>query len=318
MEKPTPGSERIAAVLLDDDPSPVWLQVWGGVNTVARALKSIEESNENRKAAVMRKARIFLIASQDPKAEEYLQKNWPGIFVVRSRGAYLALAYRWEQVMTPAEQRLFDRDWMTRNILQGHGPLCASYEARKDGAFRSEGDSPAFMHLIDVGLRNLEQPDYGGWGGRFEWAADQWRSASDDGSITQSIMRWAPAFQNDWAARADWCVKGYREANHPPQVRLAHASDLVAQPSERVKLSARPSTDPDQNDLLFKWWHYREAGQFRGRVAFETADTAEASFLVPRSAAPTDTIHIICEVTDDGVPALTRYQRVIVTVRGGG
>jgi len=314
MEKPTPGSDRIVAVLLEKDPSPVWLQAWGGANTIARALKTVPERHPEKMAEVTRKARLFLVASQDTTPEDYILKNWPGIFIVRSSGAYLAIAYRWEQVMTPAEQKLFDRDWLAKHILQDHGPLCAAYEARKDGAFRSEGDSPAFMHLIDVGLRTLEQPNNGGWGGRFEWGGDQWRSAPDDGGITQPIMRWATAFQNDWATRADWGVKSYREANHPPKVRLAHALDLVIKPGARVKLSARPSSDPDQNQLSFKWWHYPEAGQYRGKVAIETANQMEASFTVPESAKPKDTMHIICEVTDNGVPALTRYQRVIITV----
>jgi len=300
--------------LLGDDPSPVWLQAWGGANTVARALKSIEESHPARKSEVTHKAKLFLIAAQDPKAEEYILKNWPGLFVIRSTSAYLAIAYRWEQVMTPAEQKYFDKDWMARNILNGHGALCASYEVRKDGAFRSEGDSPAFLHLIDVGLRNLEQPNYGGWGGRFEWEENLWRSAPDASSITQSIMRWATAFQNDWAARADWCVRSYREANHPPEARLAHALDITAKPGERLKLSARFSSDPDQNQLSFNWWHYSEAGKYRGQVVMEDSDQVEATFTVPASAKPKDTIHIVCEVTDNGVPSLTRYQRVIVTV----
>lgn len=314
MEQPTPGSDHIAKVLLDSDSSPIWLQVWGGANTIARALKTIEEQHPTRMADVTRKVRLFIIASQDTTTEDYILKKWPGIYIVRSSGAYLALGYRWEQVMTSAEQKLFDRDWMAEHILQSHGPLCASYEVRKDGAFRSEGDSPAFMHLIDVGLRTLEQPNYGGWGGRFEWAEQQWRSTPDDGNITQPIMRWATAFQNDWAARADWCVKNYCEANHPPKVQLAHALDLIAKSGERVKLSARPSSDPDQNQLTFKWWHYPEAGRYRGKVVIETADQMEASFTVPVSAKPTDTIHIVCEVSDDGVPSLTRYQRVIITV----
>jgi len=56
---------------------------------------------------------------------------------------------------------------MKENILQGHGPLCALYRAHEDGRFRSEGDSPAFLHTIVTGLRNLESPDWGGWGGRY-------------------------------------------------------------------------------------------------------------------------------------------------------
>jgi hypothetical protein len=36
MEQPTPGSNRIVELLLDDNPAPVWLEAWGGPNTVAR------------------------------------------------------------------------------------------------------------------------------------------------------------------------------------------------------------------------------------------------------------------------------------------
>jgi hypothetical protein len=36
--------------------------------------------------------------------------------------------------------------------------------------------------------------------------------------------------------------------------------------------------------------------------------------VVPVNAVPGQTIHMILEVTDDGTPALTRYQRVVVTV----
>lgn len=314
MAKPTPGSDRIAEVLLEADPSPVWLQAWGGANTIARALKSIEEKHPEQMAAVTRKARLFLVASQDTTTEDYILKQWPGIFIIRSTGAYTAIAYRWEQIMTPAEQKYFDRDWLRENILTGHGLLCAGYEARKDGAFRSEGDSPAFLHLIDVGLRNLENPGHGGWGGRFEWARDQWRSASDEGSLTHSIMRWAAVFQNDWAARADWCVKDFREANHPPQVKLAHAADLKAKPGQVVRLGAQKSNDPDGDPLAFKWWQYREAGTHRGELIIKNADHAEATFSVPVEARTNDTIHVICEVTDQGIPPLTRYQRVIVKI----
>ena len=314
MAQPTPGSERILEILLENDSSPVWLQAWGGANTIARALKSIEERHPDRRAEVTRKARLFLIASQDTTTEDYILKHWPGIFIIRSTGAYTAIAYRWEQIMTPEEQKYFDQDWMTGNILKDHGPLAAGYEVRKDGAFRSEGDSPAFLHLIDVGLRSLEQPGYGGWGGRFEWVGDQWRSAADAGSVTRSLMRWAMAFQNDWAARADWCVKNYRQANHPPHVKLAHPANLAAHPGQIVNLSALGSTDPDGNQLSFNWWQYPEAGSYRGKLNLQLPHSAETPVVAPDPARDGDTIHIICAVTDDGTPRLTRYQRVIITI----
>ena len=51
-----PGSDRIVEVLLDPDPSPVWLQAWDGPNTISRALKTIEEKYRDRVAKVPRKA----------------------------------------------------------------------------------------------------------------------------------------------------------------------------------------------------------------------------------------------------------------------
>ena len=61
---------------------------------------------------------------------------------------------------------------MNENILKGHGPLCAEYKAHVEGAkdefddgdFRSEGDSPAFLHNIQTGLRNMESPGLGAVG----------------------------------------------------------------------------------------------------------------------------------------------------------
>lgn len=34
------------------------------------------------------------------------------------------------------------------------------------------------------------------------------------------IWRWADALQNNFAARADWCVKSYDDANHSPEVKI--------------------------------------------------------------------------------------------------
>ena len=209
-------------------------------------------------------------------------------------------------------QTYFDQEWMAENILKDHGPLCSSYRTRKDGSFWSEGDSPALLHLIDSGLRSLEDPGFGGWGGRFSWQHTRWVSAPDDGDIHKPILRWTAAFQNDWAVRADWCVKEYDEANHPPIVVLTHAANLKARGGKAIRLDATGSEDPDGSKLTYHWWHYREPGTYPGTVNIKNADEPEASFNVPRDAGDGETIHIICEVTDGGTPPLTRYQRVIV------
>ena len=135
-------------------------------------------------------------------------------------------------------------------------------------------------------------------------------------SLYKPIWRWAEAFQNDWAARADWCVKSYREANHPPIVNLAVPKDVEAAPGATVKLSVAGSIDPDGDKLSYSWWQYREPSTYKGEVVVWDAGSAVASMQVPADAKTGDTIHLIAEVTDAGKPPLTRYARVIVTVKG--
>jgi hypothetical protein len=161
---------------------------------------------------------------------------------------------------------------------------------------------------------------WGGWGGRPVYAQGNYRQCGADennGKLDRhyTFQRWLPAVQNDWAARADWCVKSYDEGNHQPVIKLAHAPRLEARPGERVSLSAKGTTDPDGDELAFHWWQYREAGSYDGTIEIRDAGKQEASFLVPGDAGKKGTIHIICEVTDNGTPPLTRYQRVIVKVK---
>ncbi|MFC1719554.1 hypothetical protein ACFL00_00255 [Pseudomonadota bacterium] len=50
------------------------------------------------------------------------------------------------------------------------------------------------------------------------------------------IWRWSEAFQNDFAARADWSVKSYEEANHPPLVKVT-PSNISAKPGQKIPLT---------------------------------------------------------------------------------
>ena len=125
------------------------------------------------------------------------------------------------------------------------------------------------------------------------------------------IWRWAEAFQQDWAARADWSVKPYREANHPPVLGLAGPVDVDAMPGSSVKLDLSASTDPDGDSLRYQWGQYREPGTYKGEVAIKEPGAAATSLVVPADAKPGDTLHIIGQVTESGKPALTRYTRAL-------
>jgi hypothetical protein len=349
MEEVTPGSKRIVEVLLNEsDPRPVWIQAWGGTNTIARALKTIEEEHPEKMAEVAGKIRFYFIWEQDNTYQSYIRPRWGkfGIPTIIS-DQFIAIAYENQRSAVPQEkQQYFSAEWMNQNLLKDRGPLIALYKAHDDGRFRSEGDSPAFLHVIPTGLRSDESPGWGGWGGRFvrvrentwldpvsepgyQYPEGRWytRSAWGRERLRKNIQndrelaeylrpqwRWIDAIQNDFAARADWCVKSFEQANHPPVVRLAHPRDLKARRGEKVSLSARGTRDPDGDALAYRWWQYQQAGTYAGAVAIVDEVSQDAAVTVPADARPGQTIHVICEVMDNGAPRLTRYQRVILTV----
>jgi len=84
----------------------------------------------------------------------------------------------------------------------------------------------ATLYLV---CRQMEHPTYGGWGGRFylKDQSSQWWGAKDDNNLDKPIYRWSKGFQNDFAARMDWCIKSYQEANHPPVPVLGNPEELT-------------------------------------------------------------------------------------------
>jgi hypothetical protein len=356
MDHDTEGSDYIKKLLLDNNPVPLHLQIWGGTNTVARALKSIEVEYKNTPQwksiykNVCNKATLNIILDQDETYKKYVSVHWADINVVYNTAQFWCLAYPWDKMIPSEKQSYLDGNWFAENIKFNHGPLTSNYflwgdgqklaadpdhthgdtaEARKNGknqyAFISEGDSPSYLYLINTGLRNIENPSYGGWGGRFVQSKTKSRLWQDGRDVTDYNFfnnkedaefpqaRWVDAIQNDFAARADWCVKSYKDANHAPTVNLKHAANLNVKPGQVVQLSGM-AKDPDGNTLSYQWWQYEEAGTYKGKVAIQNADKSSASFTVPTDATAGRTIHIILQVTDNGTPALTRYQRVIARV----
>lgn len=143
------------------------------------------------------------------------------------------------------------------------------------------------------------------------WAnqADAWKGNTHR---ENSLKRWAEHLQNDFAARMDWCVKSWREANHPPEPRVAGPPVRRAAPGERVVLDGSASSDPDGDAQALSWAHYAEPGGQAAELVLENAGSPRATFTVPEGA---QSLHFILTATDRGTPPLTRYRRVIVEVR---
>lgn len=362
MEKDTEGSDFIKDLLLDDNMEPIYLQVWGGTNTIARALKSIEdeysstEQWEDIYKKVCDKAIIYAILDQDATYRKYISVQWPNMKIYYNSNQFWCFAYPWKRSVPEELHKYLEGEFMGENIINNHGPLLKKYYSYGDGQkqegdpehvhgdlsaiakgqwgsfgkydFISEGDSPAYLHLIDVGLDNLENPDYGGWGGRLMQSAEQsnrWEDNEktadfnpyrDTIDLTYGQTRWVPAIQNDFAARADWCVMSYVEANHPPVVTLDHSHHLTASPGETITLQGK-ATDLDGDELTYRWWQYQEVGSYKGKVNIEGRNSPSAEVVIPEDIKVGESIHIILEVADKRDFSMTRYQRVIVRSKEG-
>ncbi|MDI1250717.1 MAG: DUF1593 domain-containing protein [Lacunisphaera sp.] len=351
--KDSPGSALLIQAVDRDDPRPLWVPVWGGPSVLAQALWKVRTSRSSEALAkFVGKLRVYTISDQDDTGP-WLRREFPGLCYITSPGFNAGGAYHhatWSGISGDyfharsdgADFTLVTNEWLDQHIRR-KGPLGAEYP-RWD--YLMEGDTPSFLGLVNNGLNAPEQPDWGGWGGRYELYTPRrqkwhlfaetrpiWTDADDEVMGTDgrwhddnhaTIWRWRAAYQNDFAARMDWTVKAYNEANHPPVPKLGHAARLTAKPGQRIDLSAEGTTDPDGDAVSFDWFYYHEAGTFPMSNArsgqpleIKNSDQPKAWFTVPTSRVMppgTGTMHIILAVTDHGTPRLTRYQRVLVDV----
>lgn len=322
--KDSPGSELIIASVDKNDPRPVWVTGWGGMNNIAQALWKVRETRSAEEFAKFRsKLRLFDILGQDD-AGAWIAKNFPDILYIRATGVY-----GWQPPKNGSYQK---------SDIQSHGPLGAVYPNTK---WATEGDTPAFMHVYPNGLNDPEQIDQGGWGGRFsltkkagirsmsgvtrirkdgETRFDPYYMYGNTSEKAKGIKRWSKGYDNDFAARMDWSIKSkYEDANHHPVAILngdtsRKVLEVPSSAGASIELSAKGSSDPDGNDLSYSWSYYKEPSTYGGSVEIKNGSSPTSTVSVPSDAAG-KTIHVTLEVYDNGAPNLYTYRRAILKVK---
>ena len=199
MEEETDGSLFLTDLFLQEHDQPVYVQTWGGTNTTARALKTIEERYRYTKQwqkvyqNVCDHIILYIILDQDVTYTSYIAKKWPDIRIIQDTSNFWHFAYAWKK-NDPALTKTLQSQWCQEHLMH-KGPLMEHYALMGDGRmiegelyeeqrgtddylqdhpeyqcydFISEGDTPSFLYLIDRGLRSIEHPSYGGWGSRFK------------------------------------------------------------------------------------------------------------------------------------------------------
>lgn len=351
--KDSEGSEWIIKVLEKKDERPVYISVWGGPNTLAQALWKIKKSKSKKEAArLIRKIRVYTISDQDDSGI-WMRNEFPDLFYIVSPGSYSSAT--WIAINSKIEginNETVSNSWLVDNIQQNHGPLGAEYP---DVAYGMEGDTPSWLSVILNGLNSPENPHWGAWGGRYQLYIPEtirggfsggvpveqetrpiWTNAIDtftprvkrdfgrairkdtltftDNKVT--LWRWRDDFQNDFAARMDWCIQSYEEANHPPVPALGHPTEFTVKSGEIFSLDASGTTDPDGDNLSYWWFQYQEVGSYNKQVSLGpySENLYNLHTIVAPQVDKPETVHFILKVSDKGKPALSRYQRVIVTI----
>jgi hypothetical protein len=323
--KDTQAPDWIIKCVDRPDPSPLWVVIWGGSADLAQALWRVRRDRRPEELSrFISKVRVHAVGDQDSTGP-WIREQFPDLYVITQTRAYRGM-YR------GGDRSLVSSDWVEKNI-HGHGALGDLYPNYRGGDIWSaklgpvrgikEGDTPSFLSLIPNGLSDPAHPWLGSWGGRFMGEGHHLTDIPDTDLDTKedpdprmsSVYRWRAAFQADFAARLDWCVKPFEKANHPPVVRITGESTLTLKPGEVVRLDATTTSDPDGDDLRFEWNIYPPDPEVVTGVVIHSGKTAKPRVEVGAILAG-KTIPILLTIRDSGTPSLTRYGRVLLRVEG--
>ncbi|WP_157471685.1 DUF1593 domain-containing protein [Gilvimarinus agarilyticus] len=353
-DKDSEGSDWIIKVLERDDDRPLWVSVWGGPNVLAQALYRLRETkSEAELKELIAKLRVYTISDQDDSAA-WIRQNFPELFYVVSPGGYGAATWTGiSAVIDGIDNATISNEWLASNIQQSHGPLGAQYPDVAYGmegdtpawlnlipnglSVPERPDWGGWGGRYELYTPELQDLDPEGFTGGVPVEAETrpiWTNAVDTytpsraSSFGRSIKageqfftdyratlwRWRDELQNDFAARIDWGVKSYDDANHPPVVVLNHSEQMSIKSGSYFHLDARGTHDPDGDSLTYWWFNYPEVGSMKDAVAINSAENMVRVHVRAPEVQQPQQLHFIVKVTDRGLPPLTRYKRVIVTV----
>jgi len=345
--KSSGGSRRLIAAADRADERPLWVSVWGGPNTLAQALWDVRASRPAAEVEkFIAKLRVYAISDQDDSGS-WIRHEFPNLFIIVTpsnptsyqeyyRATWSGISGGQDVQAAPGyHAAMVANPWLETHIIHNHGPLGALYPRR---LYLMEGDTPSFLGLIDRGLGWDVSPAYGGWGGRYALfqPAGETRPIWTDNASTldrvevepdrfessnqATIWRWREHFQNDFAARMDWCVTDdFKKANHNPRPMLngdrsTGVVTISAPAGSTVKLSA-VGTDAGDDCQAVKvtWWIYDEASTLKG-ASLTAASGVDTSVVLPPALTP-GIVHVILQTEDDGMPPLFAYRRILIEVK---
>ena len=338
----SPGSEKLIRLADENDPRPIYVAAWGGANTLAQAIWRIKQTRGNDEVKkFVSKFRLFTITDQDMRYDMRMDRAYSSHMWLR-KDFQDVLQFIWDEGAWQEQCELGKRHWQQhQDMIQGKGALGKEYPTYKWGV---EGDTPSFLYVMPNGLNDPEDPHQCGWAGYHErglcadsltTAWTSWKEPVRSISVGYK-QRFYPDELNDFCARMQWAAEGRGNLNPyivlSPQVEFVSPLTLegasIAMPNDTItitvpprvkkgdvftiRLDASKSFDPDGDSLSFLWWQQPEIG--RTKITIDQSDQAIATLRIPADTKG-DTIHLICEVHDNGPFHLVAYRRIIITIK---
>lgn len=153
VRRPTEGSDWIVKCARRDDPRPLHVLVWGGIEDLAQALHDAPD--------ILPKLRVYYIGGPNkkwsPDAYQYIATQHPTLWIIEANSTYRGWFVGGNQ-----KGEWGNKEFVTRNVA-GHGALGDYFNTHLGGTIKM-GDTPSVGWLLKGTPEDPSQP---GWGGQF-------------------------------------------------------------------------------------------------------------------------------------------------------
>lgn len=153
FRRPTEGSDWIAQCARREDPRPLHVLVWGGIEDLAQALHDAPD--------MLPRLRVYYIGGPNkkwgPNAYQYLADHHPTLWIIEANATYRGWFVGGNQ-----QGEWGNREFVTRHIAH-HGALGDFFSGLLKGTLKM-GDTPSVARLLEGSPEDPSQPS---WGGQF-------------------------------------------------------------------------------------------------------------------------------------------------------
>ncbi|MBR0474754.1 MAG: DUF1593 domain-containing protein [Erysipelotrichaceae bacterium] len=346
----TEGSKMIEEELLKEKEDILYLQSWGGVNTIVRSLLSIyQQYHETDKwqdiyDRIIRRVRLLGVFNFMGQDNSYLDNRinelYPDLVIMATQHVYGV--YSFDKVVPDDCAYMFEADWMKKNIHDGNGPLMEMYHLYGDGQY-VPGEAELYQFginsTLDFGKPGIPPVKYEPFTFLAEGDSNTYiplisfgtdgltdeesptllgyfRKEKDLEKVDRNTKNacFIKAYQEDFAVRAKWCVSEFEDAVHPLKVTL-NKNVTYAVPAEVISLKSMIK-DYDGKGYTVKWQLMPQYSRYHGngRVYISHKNSVDTSVIIPADCKPGDMFFILLEARNKADIPTTRYAQVKIIV----